>query len=199
MSLDIQLYLSQYSGQDLEDVYTGAVGGPITELVAEDLFIEYSDDLVAPAHGEGVLYSYSKYFVNITGFDGATHVNHVKACVLYSNHPEQIYIAATPHHEDALTGGPNIFGDQSEHRFADLGFSGGAPTVFHDRPEFSPANGLSNAVTLYNISGELGGDVTVGPGTGEALAFWVLRRIDEHTLSGQNNFRLGFFAENSVR
>ena len=165
---DIQFYQASQTGG-------GFVGGEVTSTVVDDIT---TGDLVAPPHGEGSAWTYDKYFLNLTG--GGT-VNNVTLYVVASTHPEQVLFANTPYANDFLSGDRTNYGDQSE-----LIFYSGDTLV--DRPDFVSAHGEPDALALYNQSGVLGGDVLAEPGTGNALPFWIARRLDEHIPSGETYF-----------
>lgn len=166
--VDIQFYQAEFTGD-------GHVGGNITSTTVSSLL---SDSIIAPPHGVGPAWTYDKYYLNLTG--GGTAQN-VGIYLSAATHPEQILFANTNYFNDLMTGNRTVYGDQSDIEF----YCNGTEV---DRPVFVHAHGSVNALTLYNQSGELGGQIAAEAGTGNAMAFWVARKLDEHTISGNTYF-----------
>lgn len=145
-----------------------------------------SQDILAPAKGDGMLWVYSKHYVNILSFDGNTGAQNVQACVLQADYPDQIYLAPALTHEEGITG--------SHH----YGARTGLPWT-HAEPSFVKAQGWDDAITLKNNSGDLGSPVGVGNSTGDSLGIWLLRGYSENyelsSATGTGFITIGISAE----
>lgn len=167
-------------------------GGEISPNVAEYLLSPAEGEpiiqLASPVHGEGKVYAVNKYFLEPieVGSTGALYCKNMRIWFSRSMKPEQIDLAPSRRYAD-LAIPAIITGDYNQDMFF---FDQANDLQQILRPEFIPARGSHQALTLYNSSGELGGIVSISGGTGDCVAFWVRRELTENITTGFNNFTL---------
>lgn len=101
-------------------------------------------------------------------------VRNVRIFIANENNPFRTELAATPNLSDYMTGSSIIDGSQTGAVWAQNG-------VATNSPVFRRARGVSEAVTLYNSDGELGGSIPLSTSVNDAIPFWVRIRLDENT------------------
>ncbi|RMG66906.1 MAG: hypothetical protein D6710_12035, partial [Nitrospirae bacterium] len=123
--------------------------------------------------------------------DGGSRASDVKVFFNTATHPQHLLLAPDSSYTSFISGS-YVYGNQS---VSGLWYEGttGSPTEY-SRPTFVHSNGLTRAVTLYNSLGEQGGQVQIGASTGNAMPFWIARRLDENIDPNTIYFQLGISA-----